>query len=124
MKIILALLLQSRKDGVWTGDLYSGYSLPMEDPKEETNVYLGETWKYFIKVAYEANKSAFCGGEILAHLDRKEACMHAMMQSINRMLFDCYTSLSLNCRCDVLCECLSMNPERVFLKFVLFLLDN
>ncbi|AET03207.2 hypothetical protein MTR_8g066150 [Medicago truncatula] len=34
-----------RKDGVWTGDLYSGYSLPMEDPKEETNVDLEGTWK-------------------------------------------------------------------------------
>lgn len=33
------------KDDVWTGDLYSGYSLPMEDPKEETNVGLGGTWK-------------------------------------------------------------------------------
>lgn len=37
---------------------------------------LGGTWKQFIKVACEANKSAFCGGEILAHLDHKEACMH------------------------------------------------
>lgn len=45
MRLILALLLQSRKDGVWTGDLYSGYSLPMEDPKEETNVDLEGTWK-------------------------------------------------------------------------------
>lgn len=68
---ILGLLLQCRKDGVWVGHLLSGYSVPMEDPKGETNVEIGGTWKQSIKAAYEATKSAFPGGEILAHLDQK-----------------------------------------------------
>ncbi|XP_004509954.1 D-aminoacyl-tRNA deacylase [Cicer arietinum] len=59
------------KDGVWVGHLLSGYSVPMEDPKGETNVEIGGTWKQSIKAAYEATKSAFPGGEILAHLDQK-----------------------------------------------------
>jgi hypothetical protein len=64
-------LLQFRKDGVWVGHLLSGYSVPMEDPKGETNVEIGGTWKQSIKAAYEATKSAFPGGEIIAHLDQK-----------------------------------------------------
>ncbi|CAI8608588.1 unnamed protein product [Vicia faba] len=59
------------KDDVWAGHLLSGYSVPMEDPKGETNVEIGGTWKQSIKAAYEATKSAFPGGEILAHLDQK-----------------------------------------------------
>ncbi|XP_061359494.1 D-aminoacyl-tRNA deacylase isoform X2 [Gastrolobium bilobum] len=60
------------KDDVWVGHLLSGYSLPMEDPnqsKRETNVEIGGTWRDSIKAAYEATRSAFPGGEILAHLD-------------------------------------------------------
>lgn len=71
---ILTLPLQSRKDDVWVGHLLSGYSLPMEDPnnaKGERNTEIGGTWKESIKAAYEATKSAFPGGEILAHLDHK-----------------------------------------------------
>ncbi|KAK7346160.1 hypothetical protein VNO80_20675 [Phaseolus coccineus] len=62
------------KDNVWVGHLLSGYSVPMEDPnqsKGETNVEIGGTWRESIKAAYEATKSAFPGGEILAHLDHK-----------------------------------------------------
>ncbi|CAJ1941961.1 unnamed protein product [Sphenostylis stenocarpa] len=62
------------KDNVWVGHLLSGYSLPMEDSnqsKGETNVEIGGTWRESIKAAYEATKSAFPGGEILAHLDHK-----------------------------------------------------
>lgn len=64
-----------RKDGVWVAHLLSGYSLPMEDPsqtKGDTNTKdIGGTWKQSIKAAYEATRSAFPGGEILAHLDHK-----------------------------------------------------
>ncbi|KAK2635989.1 hypothetical protein Ddye_030781 [Dipteronia dyeriana] len=63
------------KDDVWVGHLLSGYSLPMEDPsqsKPDTNSKgIGGTWKEAIKVAFEATRSAFPGGEILAHLDHK-----------------------------------------------------
>lgn len=62
-----------QKDGVWVGHLLSGYSLPMEDPtqpKGEINV-IGGTWRQSIKVAFEATKEAFPGGDILAHLDQK-----------------------------------------------------
>ncbi|KAL5828582.1 hypothetical protein ACOSQ3_018050 [Xanthoceras sorbifolium] len=61
------------KDDVWVGHLLSGYSLPMDDPgqsKPDTNTK-GGTWKEAIKVAFEATRSAFPGGEILAHLDNK-----------------------------------------------------
>lgn len=47
----------------------------MEEPgqsKGKTSVkYIGGTWKQAIKVAFEATKAAFPGGEILAHLDQK-----------------------------------------------------
>ena len=72
--IIITLFFQSRKDDVWVGHLLSGYSLPMEDPsqaKGEANVEIGGTWKASILAAYEATRSAFPGGEILAHLDVK-----------------------------------------------------
>ncbi|KAL0424860.1 UNVERIFIED_CONTAM: D-aminoacyl-tRNA deacylase [Sesamum radiatum] len=63
------------KDGTWVGHLISGYSLPMEDPgqsKEKTTTdSIGGTWKRAIKVAFDATKAAFPGGEILAHLDHK-----------------------------------------------------
>ncbi|WVZ23311.1 hypothetical protein V8G54_001855 [Vigna mungo] len=62
------------KDNVWVGHLLSGYSVPMEDPKQskgEKDVEIGGTWRESIKAAYEATKSAFPGGEILAHLDNK-----------------------------------------------------
>lgn len=63
------------KYGVWVGHLLSGYSLPMEDgdqSKVESNAkVIGGTWRESIKVAYEATKSAFPGGKILAHLDHK-----------------------------------------------------
>ncbi|MBA0613374.1 hypothetical protein Godav_013819 [Gossypium davidsonii] len=63
------------KEGVWVGHLLSGYSLPMEDPsqsKENGNTDgIGGTWRQSIKVAIEATKSAFPGGDVLAHLDHK-----------------------------------------------------
>ncbi|XP_010527989.1 PREDICTED: D-aminoacyl-tRNA deacylase [Tarenaya hassleriana] len=63
------------KDEVWVGHLLSGYSLPMEDPKQnKANLEekgIGGTWKQSIKAAFEATESAFPGGEILAHLDHK-----------------------------------------------------
>ncbi|OMO72156.1 D-aminoacyl-tRNA deacylase [Corchorus olitorius] len=63
------------KDGVWVGHLLSGYSLPMEDPGQSKGNGkidgIGGTWRESIKVAYEATKSAFPGGEVLAHLDQK-----------------------------------------------------
>ncbi|KAK4430116.1 D-aminoacyl-tRNA deacylase [Sesamum alatum] len=63
------------KEGTWVGHLISGYSLPMEDPgqsKEKTTTdSIGGTWKQAIKVAFDATKTAFPGGEILAHLDHK-----------------------------------------------------
>ncbi|KAJ6868566.1 hypothetical protein NC651_033597 [Populus alba x Populus x berolinensis] len=64
-----------QKDGVWVGHLLSGYSLPMEDPGQSKTPLNTEavrgTWRESIKVAFEATKSAFPGGEILAHLDHK-----------------------------------------------------
>lgn len=72
-----------RKDGVWVGHLISGYSLPMDDldpaksedgEKEEGGV--GGTWRQAIKVAFETTKSAFPGGEVLAHLDHKLVRSH------------------------------------------------
>uniref|UniRef100_A0A7N0UJK1 D-aminoacyl-tRNA deacylase n=1 Tax=Kalanchoe fedtschenkoi TaxID=63787 RepID=A0A7N0UJK1_KALFE len=64
-----------RRDGVWVGHLLSGYSLPMEDPNQskdgsDTKV-IGGTWKQSITAALEATRSAFPGGEIIAHLDHK-----------------------------------------------------
>ncbi|BAF23502.1 D-aminoacyl-tRNA deacylase [Oryza sativa Japonica Group] len=62
------------KDGVWVGHLLSGYSLPMEEPKQMNgkNVAdVGGMWKHSIKVSYEATKAAFPGGEIIAHIDQK-----------------------------------------------------
>ncbi|XP_072970996.1 D-aminoacyl-tRNA deacylase [Typha angustifolia] len=63
------------KDGVWVGHLLSGYSLPMEDPTKGNGKSSEEgirgTWKQSIKVSYEATKSAFPGGEVIAHLDQK-----------------------------------------------------
>ncbi|WCJ35803.1 D-aminoacyl-tRNA deacylase [Euphorbia peplus] len=63
------------KDGVWVGHLLSGYSLLMEDPSRQKgpanlDVVAG-TWREAIKVAFEATKSAFPGGEVMAHLDHK-----------------------------------------------------
>ncbi|XP_065860632.1 D-aminoacyl-tRNA deacylase [Euphorbia lathyris] len=58
------------KDGVWVAHLLSGYSLPMEEPSQ-TKKDIGGTWRESIKAAFEATKSAFPGGEILAHLDHK-----------------------------------------------------
>ncbi|KAK6133967.1 hypothetical protein DH2020_032288 [Rehmannia glutinosa] len=65
----------SRKEGIWVGHLLSGYSLPMEDPGKSnakiTADDIGGTWKQAIKVAFDATKAAFPGGEIMAHLDHK-----------------------------------------------------
>ncbi|XP_057961422.1 D-aminoacyl-tRNA deacylase [Malania oleifera] len=65
----------ARKDGVWVGHLLSGYSLPMDDPSQSKSGNnandVGGSWKESIKVAFEVTKSAFPGGEILAHLDQK-----------------------------------------------------
>ncbi|KZV23886.1 D-aminoacyl-tRNA deacylase [Dorcoceras hygrometricum] len=63
------------KERVWVGHLLSGYSLPMDDPgpsnAKATAESIGGTWKEAIKVAFDATKAAFPGGEILAHLDHK-----------------------------------------------------
>jgi D-aminoacyl-tRNA deacylase len=63
------------KDNVWVGHLLSGYSLPMEDPSQSNADSsargIGGTWKHAIMAAYEATRSGFPGGEILAHLDHK-----------------------------------------------------
>ncbi|XP_071722453.1 D-aminoacyl-tRNA deacylase-like [Rutidosis leptorrhynchoides] len=63
------------KDNVWVGHLLSSYSLPMEDPSQSKTDSsasgIGGTWKQAIMAAYEATRSAFPGGEILAHLDHK-----------------------------------------------------
>ncbi|MQL71902.1 hypothetical protein Taro_004211 [Colocasia esculenta] len=63
------------KDGVWVGHLLSGYSLPMEDPKQQKTDNpangVGGTWKQAIKTSFEVTKAAFPGGEIIAHLDHK-----------------------------------------------------
>ncbi|XP_031371534.1 D-aminoacyl-tRNA deacylase-like isoform X1 [Punica granatum] len=63
------------KDGVWVGHLLSGYSLPMEDPggsKKQVNAEdVGGAWREAIRVAFETTRSAFPGGEFLAHLDHK-----------------------------------------------------
>lgn len=64
-----------RKEGIWVGHLLSGYSLPMEDPGpskvKPSADNIGGTWKEAIRVALDATKAAFPGGEILAHLDHK-----------------------------------------------------
>lgn len=64
-----------RKSGAWVGHLLSGYSLLMEEPKETkagaNASSVGGSWRETIIVAFEATKSAFPGGEILAHLDSK-----------------------------------------------------
>ncbi|KAJ1697808.1 hypothetical protein LUZ63_006320 [Rhynchospora breviuscula] len=65
------------KDGIWVGHLLSGYSLPMEEPakgnsKSNSNSQeINGMWKHAIQVSYEATKSAFPGGEVMAHLDHK-----------------------------------------------------
>lgn len=47
----------------------------MDDPGQSnaktTAESIGGTWKESIKVAFDATKAAFPGGEILAHLDHK-----------------------------------------------------
>ncbi|KAF6137749.1 hypothetical protein GIB67_040457 [Kingdonia uniflora] len=61
-----------KKDCVWVGHLISGYALPME---EDTSALkdggVGGNWRKSITVSFEATKSAFPGGEIIAHLDHK-----------------------------------------------------
>jgi D-aminoacyl-tRNA deacylase len=57
------------KEGTWVGHLLSGYSLPMEDPSESKDI--GGTWREAIKASFEATKTAFPGGDIIAHLDQK-----------------------------------------------------
>ncbi|CAL9072575.1 unnamed protein product [Musa textilis] len=73
MKIVSVVILQ--KNGVWVGHLLSGYALPMEDPNQQKEDKgekgIGGAWKQAIKVSYEATKSAFPGGEVIAHLDHK-----------------------------------------------------
>ncbi|GKU95104.1 hypothetical protein SLEP1_g8506 [Rubroshorea leprosula] len=59
-----------KKTGAWVGHLLSGYSLLMEEPVINA-ASAGGTWRETIKVAFEATKLAFPGGEILAHLDHK-----------------------------------------------------
>ncbi|CAI9096408.1 OLC1v1032554C2 [Oldenlandia corymbosa var. corymbosa] len=63
------------KDGLWVGHLLSGYSLLMEEPGQSKGKVspesIGGTWKEAIKVAFDATKASFPGGEILAHLDHK-----------------------------------------------------
>lgn len=39
-------------------------------PKPDPNS-IGGTWRQSIKAAYEATRTAFPGGEIVAHLDHK-----------------------------------------------------
>lgn len=60
---------------MWVGHLLSGYCLPMEDPsqsKAEANTaVIGGTWRQAIEVAFKTTKSAFPGGDIMAHLDHK-----------------------------------------------------
>jgi D-aminoacyl-tRNA deacylase len=58
------------------GHLLSGYSLPMEEPakgnsKSSSSGEINGMWKHSIHVSYEATKSAFPGGEVIAHLDHK-----------------------------------------------------
>lgn len=46
----------------------------MDDPgqsKVEDAKDIGGTWKDAIRAAFEATKTAFPGGEVLAHLDHK-----------------------------------------------------
>lgn len=47
----------------------------MEDPNQQKvktgEQTIGGTWKQSIKASYEATRTAFPGGEILAHLDQK-----------------------------------------------------
>lgn len=59
------------KDDVWVGHLLSGYSLPMEDPTGKDTTDVGGTWKQAIKAAYEATRTAFPDGNIMAHLDHR-----------------------------------------------------
>ncbi|XP_047341913.1 D-aminoacyl-tRNA deacylase-like isoform X2 [Impatiens glandulifera] len=59
------------KDDVWVGHLLSGYSLPMEDPTGKDTKDVGGTWKQAIKASYDATRTAFPGGNIMAHLDHK-----------------------------------------------------
>ncbi|CAM8914353.1 unnamed protein product [Rhodiola kirilowii] len=62
------------KEGIWVGHLLSGYSLPMEDPSKSNNLdseFIGGTWRQAISVAYNTTKSAFPGGDVVAHLDHK-----------------------------------------------------
>uniref|UniRef100_J3KVD6 D-aminoacyl-tRNA deacylase n=1 Tax=Oryza brachyantha TaxID=4533 RepID=J3KVD6_ORYBR len=85
------------KDGVWVGHLLSGYSLPMEEPKQMNgkNVAdVGGMWKHSIRVSYEATKAAFPGGEIIAHIDQKsfkgwqKNAITNYLQELNIRLFD------------------------------------
>jgi len=61
------------KDGVWVGHLLSVYSLPTKDPNQNRTLCskkeIGGSLKQLINVAYEATRSSFHGGEIIAHLD-------------------------------------------------------
>ncbi|KAI4379196.1 hypothetical protein MLD38_005523 [Melastoma candidum] len=47
----------------------------MEDPSqsksEQNATVIGGTWREAIRVAYEATRTAFPDGDILAHLDHK-----------------------------------------------------
>ncbi|OVA16885.1 D-aminoacyl-tRNA deacylase [Macleaya cordata] len=98
------------KDSVWVGHLLSGYSLPMEDPNQSKGGKevsgIGGTWKQAIKVSFEATRSAFPGGEILAHLDQKSfkswqknaiTGFLAKYERVGLSLVDTMTKQVLNC---------------------------
>ncbi len=65
-----------RKTNCWAGHQLAGYSLEMEKPEHEnydplTSELPQGQWRHSIKVAYESTKSAFPGGQVIAHLDKK-----------------------------------------------------
>lgn len=81
-----------RKDGVWVDHLFSGYSLPMEEPsdsKEVNSKGVAGTWRKAIKIAFETTRLAFPGGEVLARLDLKSVNEVILTNFRNYVMHQC-----------------------------------
>ncbi|MDP6212856.1 MAG: D-aminoacyl-tRNA deacylase [Candidatus Thalassarchaeaceae archaeon] len=55
---------------VWVGHILANYAIVFEGENEEGSIPAGP-WSHSIRTAVESTRSAFPGGDIFAHLDRK-----------------------------------------------------
>jgi D-aminoacyl-tRNA deacylase len=61
-----------RKTECWAGHQLAGYALTMDKPEDPDEGPLPDgAWNHAIRVAVESTRSAFPGGDVRVHLDRK-----------------------------------------------------